>query len=136
MLGSADMIRYIQRDEEGTHLELFKNMYHTLQAENPDVFDTLFYRQARQLLKAAAELEIAWGKHIIQGGILGLTDAIMEGFVKDRANVCAAMLGMEPIFSDGRPVPWFKDATRINGKKQNFFEGKVTDYSVGGALEW
>ncbi|PLC44498.1 ribonucleotide-diphosphate reductase subunit beta [Ralstonia pickettii] len=137
MLGSADMIAYIQRDEEGTHLELFKHMLQTLQVENPEIFDAGFYEDARELLRGAVELETTWGKHLIGGGILGLTDPIMEGFVQWRANECCAQLGFEPLYPGVKnPVPWFQDISRVNGRKKNFFESKVTDYSVGGALEW
>lgn len=136
MLGSADMIRYIQRDEEGTHLELFINILHTLQIENPEVFTPDFWRDAEALIRGAVDLEMTWGRHIIQGGYPGMTNEIMDGHVKWRGNVCAERIGLPKLYHDAKEISWWHDATKINGKKQNFFEGKVTDYSVGGALEW
>lgn len=137
MLGSADMIRFIQRDEEGTHLELFVKMFQTLQQERPELFDAEFWAEARVLFGEAAELESNWGKHIIRGGVLGITDAIIDEYIRYLTNERAAMIGIAPIYPGAKnPVAWVKGFSAINGTESNFFEGKVSSYSVGGALKW
>lgn len=136
MIGSADQIRYINRDEGGTHLELFTNMHHTFRQENPDIYDAQFYADAEKMFREAVELEIAWGKHIIQGGILGLTDEVIEGYIKYLANKRAALIGLKPLYPGVKnPVPWVEKFSQVNGVRANQFERKVTDYAVG-SLQW
>lgn len=136
MTASADMIKYINRDEGGTHLDLFTHMHHTFHQENPDLYDRQFAEDARQMFVDAAELEISWGKYIIQGGILGLTDEIVEGFVKYLTNKRSSALGLgEPFAGAKNPVPWFDQFSEPNKGRSSFFEAKPTDYDSSG-LEW
>lgn len=135
MLKSADNVKYIQRDEL-THLELFVSMYHTLQIENPEIFTPAFYEKARQIVMGAVELETSWGKHIISGGVLGVTDAIVENYIKHLANIRVAKLGWPEIYPGIKnPIPWVDKVSAVDGVETNFFEGKITDYQTGG-LEW
>jgi len=136
MLASADMIKYINRDEGETHLDLFTNIHHTFEQENPELYDDQFRLDALKLITDAAELEIHWGKYIIQGGYDGMTDGLMEGFIKGRANICADRLGLsEPYPNTPIAVPWFDEFSKPNGTRANFFESRPTDYSVEG-LAW
>lgn len=136
MTASSDMIKYINRDEGETHLDLFTSMHHAFKAENPDLYDIQFYADAEQLIREAVELEIAWGQYIIQGGFLGLTDAVVEDFVKDLANQRALALGMAPLYPGVVcPTPWFDTFSKPNAGRSNFFERKPTDYAVDG-LAW
>lgn len=139
MLGSTDMIRYIQRDEERSHLELFIHMLQTMQQEHPEVFDVEFWAAAERLFRAAVELEISWGKHIISGGVLGVTPAIIEDYIKSLANKRAASIGMPaPYPGVVDPLPWVAKFSDPNGVESNYFETKVTSYdnSGAGALDW
>jgi ribonucleoside-diphosphate reductase beta chain len=136
MLASADMIKYINRDEGETHLDLFVNMHHTFKQENPELYDEKFREDAIELIKQATEMEINWGKYIIQGGFLGLTDGVVEHFVKGLANKRAAVLGLGLLYPGvENAVPWFEDFSKPNGTRANFFESRVTDYAVSG-LAW
>ncbi|CAB4121743.1 NrdF Ribonucleotide reductase, beta subunit [uncultured Caudovirales phage] len=136
MLGSADMIRFIQRDEV-VHLNLFVNMFKTLQQENPEVFDEQFYADAQKLFSEAVNLETMWGKYLISGGVLGLTDAIIDDYIRHLANQRLAMIGMMPLYPGVKnPVAWVEQFSNINGEESNFFESKVKAYAVGGTLEW
>jgi ribonucleoside-diphosphate reductase beta chain len=136
MLSSADQIKYIQRDEL-THLEFFVHMYRTLQVEHPEVFTEEFFKKAKALIRQAVELEISWGKYIIEGGVLGVTDAIIDQRIKFLANERVAMLGWEPLYPGVKnPTPWVEKISAINGVESNFFESRPTDYQAGGGLEW
>lgn len=136
MLKSADQIKYIQRDEL-SHLELFIHMYHTLQFERPEIFTPAFYAKARRLVMDAVELETSWGKYIIEGGVLGVTDAIITSYIQYLANERVARLGWEPLYPGVKnPVSWVNKFSAVNGVETNFFEGKPTDYQAGGGLEW
>ena len=135
MLGSDNMIKFIQKDEV-CHLHFFAAIFKALKQERPELFDDQFYKDATELFKTAAELETKWGQYIIKGGVLGLTDQIVADYIKVRANTCAGLIGMEPIYPGVKhPCEWVEDFAKINGRETNFFEDKVSSYQVG-ALEW
>lgn len=137
MTGSADMIRYIQRDEQGTHLELFTRMFETMRVENPEVFDAEFWEDAKKILRSAVELEASWGRYIIEGGVLGVTDAIVDAYMQHLGNKRAALIGLGELYPGVKnPVEWVDKFSAIKGVETNFFEGKVTSYAVGGTLAW
>jgi len=75
MLGSSQMIRFIQRDEI-THLLLFQNMITSTRQEKPELFTEQLEQKVRQMVRDAVEIESQWGAYITQGQILGFTDAI------------------------------------------------------------
>lgn len=137
MAGSADMIKYIQRDEGGTHLELFAGIHRTHKAENPGLYDAKFYDDAEKMFRDAVALEVHWGQYIVDGGLSGLTPQVVEGFVKTLANKRWALIKPGEQLYPGviDPAPWFDDFSRPNGSKSNFFEAKPTDYAVAG-LDW
>ena len=130
MLSSAQMIRFIQRDEV-THLALFKNLINTLRKERADLFTQELKAEVVEMFKQAVELEISWGKYITQGQILGLTDAIVEQYIKYLADDRLASVGFEPIYNETNPIKWVDDFSKFNDQKTNFFEGNVTNYSKG-----
>jgi len=130
MLGSAQMIRFIQRDEV-THLVLFQNLINTLKKERPDLFTAELKAEVIEMFKEAVELEVNWGKYITQGQILGLTDDIVEQYIKYLADDRLASVGFEKIYNVENPIKWVDDFAKFNDQKTNFFEGTVTNYSKG-----
>ncbi len=136
MLGSAKMVKLIDRDEGGTHLQLFVQMYKTLQLENPEIFDADFKDDVVRLFKDAVKLETSWGKHIIRDGVLGLTEDIIDDYIRYLADVRLSMIGFLPIWGNKNPIPWIEKFSSVNGEDASFFEAKVSSYQVGGTLEW
>jgi len=130
MLGSAQMIRFIQRDEV-THLVLFQNMIRTVKRENPEFFTKEFNDEIYAMFREAVELESNWGKYITQGQILGLTDNIIEQYIQYLADQRLSAVGMETIYNVEHPIKWADDFSKFNDQKTNFFEGNVTNYSKG-----
>lgn len=130
MLGSAQMIRFIQRDEV-THLVLFQNLINTLKRERPDLFTEDLKAEVYSMFKQAVELETAWGQYITQGQILGLTDDIVAQFIQYLADERLTKVGFEPIYNVSHPIKWVDDFSKFNDQKTNFFEGNVTNYSKG-----
>ncbi len=130
MLGSAQMIRFIQRDEV-THLVLFQNLINTLKRERPDLFTEQLKEEVYAMFKEAVILESNWGKYITQGQILGLTDAIVEQYIQYLADDRLTAVGFEPIYNVSHPIKWVDDFAKFNEQKTNFFEGTVTNYSKG-----
>ena len=76
MLGSAQMIRFIQRDEV-TQLRLFQNMINSTKKESPEFFTKDLEEEVLEMFREAVKVEIAWGEYITQGQILGLTAEII-----------------------------------------------------------
>jgi ribonucleoside-diphosphate reductase beta chain len=130
MLGSAQMIRFIQRDEV-THLILFKNMIKTLKKERPDLFTPDLIKEVYEMFEKAVELETQWGKYITNGQILGLTDGIIEQYIRYLADDRLTSVGMEPLYNVSHPIKWVDDFAKFNDQKTNFFEGTVSNYSKG-----
>lgn len=130
MLGSAQMIRFIQRDEV-THLALFKNLINTLRKERADLFTEQLKAEVIEMFKEAVELEVEWGKYITQGQILGLTDDIIEQYIKYLADDRLESVGFAKLYNVTNPIKWVDDFAKFNDQKTNFFEGTVTNYSKG-----
>lgn len=130
MLGSAQMIRFIQRDEV-THLVLFQNLINSLRKERPDLFTEQLKSEVVEMFKEAVELEAAWGKYITQGQILGLTDAILEQYIQYLADDRLSSVGFAKLYNVSNPIKWVDDFSKFNDQKTNFFEGTVANYSKG-----
>lgn len=136
MGGCAQNVRYIQRDE-ASHLRIFNSMWHDLRAERPELFTPQVLKDCAEIMKQAALMECTWGKHIIQGGILGLTNDIVEGSVKYGCNQVQRAVGLEPSFPEVTkdPLAWTDAYLKEHGVETNFFEQKVLDYEDK-PLEW
>lgn len=130
MLGSAQMIRFIQRDEI-THLVLFQNIINTLKKERPDLFTKELNDEIYEMFRKAVELEVAWGKYITNSKILGLTNEILEQFIQYLADDRLKAVGMNKIYNVENPLKWVDDFSKFNEQKTNFFEGTVANYSKG-----
>ncbi|MCF6309834.1 MAG: ribonucleotide-diphosphate reductase subunit beta [Sulfurimonas sp.] len=130
MLGSAQMIRFIQRDEV-THLVLFQNLINTLRKERADLFTEQLKSEVLEMFKEAVDLEVQWGKYITQGQILGLTDEIIEQYIKYLADDRLTSVGFDKLYNVENPIKWVDDFSKFNDQKTNFFEGTVANYSKG-----
>lgn len=130
MLGSADMIRFIQRDEV-THLVLFQNMINSTKKERPDLFTKELLDDVYEMFHQAVKLESDWGKYITGGQILGLTNDIIEQYIKYLADERLKAVGLEKLYNVEHPIKWVDQFSKFNDQKANFFESKNTNYSLG-----
>ena len=130
MLGSAQMIRFIQRDEV-THLLLFQNMINVTKRERPELFTKKLLDEVYQMFRDAVELEAQWGRYITQGQILGLTDDIITQYIQFLADERLSAVGLQKIYNVTHPIKWVDNFSKFNDQKTNFFEGNVTNYSKG-----
>lgn len=130
MLGSAQMIRFIQRDEV-THLVLFQNMINTLRRELHHLFDKSLEDEIYGMFEAAVKLESDWGKYITGGQILGLTNDIIDQYIKYLADQRLKAVGLQRVYGVEHPIKWVDDFAKFNDQKTNFFEGTVSNYSKG-----
>ncbi|MCI6818608.1 MAG: ribonucleotide-diphosphate reductase subunit beta [Campylobacter sp.] len=130
MLGSAQMIRFIQRDEI-THLLLFQNMINSVKKERPELFTDELCEKIYDMFRKAGELEIEWGKYITQNQIMGLTDEIITEYIHYLVDNRLTSIGLKKLYDAKHPIKWVDDFSRFNDQKSNFFESKVTNYSKG-----
>lgn len=130
MLGSSQMIRFIQRDEV-THLLLFQNMINSVRKERPELFTKDLENKVRDMFRKAVELESNWGKYITQGQILGFTDGIIEQYIQYLADKRLEAVGYKPEYNVSHPIPWVDGYASFNDQRTNFFEGNVVNYSKG-----
>ena len=130
MLGSSQMIRFIQRDEV-THLLLFQNMINSVRKERPELFTAELEETVRGMFRKAVELESAWGSYITQGQILGFTDAIIKQYIQYLADKRLDAVGYKPEYNVKHPIPWVDGYASFNDQRTNFFEGNVVNYSKG-----
>lgn len=130
MLGSAQMIRFIQRDEV-THLTLYSNIIKEIKKEYPHLFNDRIIQNIREMYRQAYELERNWGWYVTEDQILGLNQQIIDQYVKYLTDKRLKAIGLEPIFGADNPIKWVDSFSTFNDQKTNFFEGNVTNYSKG-----
>ncbi len=130
MLGSAQMIRFIQRDEV-THLLLFQNLINSLKKEMPQLFTKDLIEEVIEMFREAVKVESAWGEYITQGQILGLTDEIIHEYICYLADDRLKRVGLPPLYNAKHPIKWVDAFSAINETKPNFFETQPANYSKG-----
>jgi len=130
MLGTAQMIRFIQRDEV-THLLLFQNMINSTRKERPELFTDELIEEVYEMFHSAVKLESEWGAYITQGQILGLTDDIITQYIQYLADKRLNAVGLKKLYNVEHPIKWVDNFSQFNNQKTNFFEGNVTNYSKG-----
>jgi len=130
MLGSSQMIRFIQRDEV-THLLLFQNMINSVRKERPELFTQEVEQNVREMFRKAVDLEASWGVYITQGQILGFTDGIIRQYIEYLADRRLEAVGYKLEYNVKHPIPWVDGYSSFNDQRTNFFEGNVVNYSKG-----
>jgi ribonucleoside-diphosphate reductase beta chain len=130
MLGSSQMIKFIQRDEV-THLLLFQNMINSTKKERPELFTKELEEEVRTMFRQAVDLEASWGDYITQGQILGFTKDIIRQYIEYLADRRLEAVGYEPEYGVKHPIPWVDGYSSFNDQRTNFFEGNVINYSKG-----
>lgn len=134
MLGSSQMIRFIQRDEV-THLVVFQNMIKTLKKERPDLFNKDLEEEVVEMFRRAVDIESAWGEYITQGQILGLTTEVIRQYIEYLADTRLSKVGMSKLYNVEHPIKWVEQYANFNQQKTNFFEAKVTNYAKGSLID-
>ena len=136
MIGTADEIKYINRDEL-THCVIFSNIIKEIRKERPQFFND---DEIYDMFRKATEQEIAWSNHIIGDNVLGITPQTIEQYTKFMANKRLKEIGLNPIYVGFNETP-YKNLEKIsdtNGEgnvKGNFFEANVSSYNQSTAVE-
>ncbi|MBJ6363905.1 ribonucleotide-diphosphate reductase subunit beta [Paenibacillus sp. GCM10012307] len=137
MLGTVSEIKYIQRDEL-THLALFQGIFREIRKENPELFTPVLIEELRQMMRTAVQHEIAWGQYITNNQIAGLTNEIIDQYIKFLSNERLKKLGLDILYPEvtEHPMKWVESFSNMNGMKTDFFEQKVTNYSKSSNMNW
>lgn len=134
MPGSAEMIQFINRDED-MHLRLFVHISNEIKKEQPELWTPEFQKQITQNITDAVEMELAWGVSCIGDGILGLTPDNLKQYLQFVGDVRLTSIGLPKVYNSTNPFPWIDEFTQGSMIEVNFFEGKVKEYQTG-TLEW
>ncbi len=134
MPGSAEMIQFINRDED-MHLRLFTHIVNTIRQEQPELWNEEFQSRLIQNVKDAVEMEFAWGAACVREGILGLTQEALREYLQFVGDMRLVALGLPKQWNSQNPFPWIDEYTQGNMIEVNFFEGTVREYQTG-TLEW
>lgn len=134
MVGTAEQFQYIMRDES-MHMNFGIDMINELIKENPHLWTPEYQAEVVEMVKKAVELEVAYGNDVIPDGILGMNKEGIQEYVQHIADRRVERLGLPQIYGSPNPYPWMSEAIDL-GKEKNFFETRVTEYQIGGTLEW
>lgn len=135
MPGSADIIRYINRDEL-THVVMFKEIITAINNEsNGLITEDLVY----PMFETAVKQEIEWTNHILGNEILGITSESTESYTKYIANQRLKSLGFKELYPgyDHNPYVHLEKIADTEGSgdvKANFFESTVTSYNQSSVI--
>jgi ribonucleoside-diphosphate reductase beta chain len=135
MTGVAEQFQYILRDES-MHLNFGIDMINQIKIENPHLWTPEFRTEVTQMILEGMTLEIEYARDTMPRGVLGMNAAMMEEYLKFIANRRLTQLGLPEQFAGvSNPFAWMSEMMDLR-KEKNFFETRVTDYQVGGALSW
>jgi ribonucleoside-diphosphate reductase beta chain len=134
MTGSAEQIQYIMRDES-QHLNFGINLINTIKAEQPEIWTPAFQQHLVDLVKRAVVLEYTFAQTVFPKGIFGMNSDGFKGYIEYVADRRLASVGLPLQYNHDNPFPWMSEAVDLS-KEKNFFETRVTEYKVGGTLDW
>ena len=137
MSGSAQEIRYINRDEN-THLWLFRSIILELKKEEPDMFTPDRIKVYEDMMREGVRQEIAWGQYVIGNDVQGLNEQMVSDYIRYLGNLRWSGLGFGFLYDDNRKEPenmkWVGQYSNANMVKTDFFEAKSTAYAKRTAL--
>ena len=137
MSGSAQEIRYINRDEN-THLWLFRNIILELKKESPELFTADKVKTYEAMMREGVEQETAWGKYVIGNNIQGLNEQMVADYIRYLGNLRWNSLGYGVLYDGYEREPesmrWVSQYSNANMVKTDFFEAKSTAYAKSTAI--
>ncbi len=134
LIGAAEQIQYIMRDES-QHLNFGINMANAIKEEQPELWTPEFQARIVDLIKRAVVLEYTFAHELFPRGIFGMNAEGFKQYIEYIADRRLETVGLPTQYNVTNPFPWMSEAIDIS-KEKNFFETRVTEYKVGGALEW
>jgi ribonucleoside-diphosphate reductase beta chain len=128
--GVGEQIQYTLRDES-LHIKFGTELIKRIREDNPKVWTKAFEKETLAHIEAAMELELAYAREVLPTGILGLNSDMFIDYVQYIADRRLINLGLDSPFGEAKnPFPWMSEIIDLE-KCKNFFETRVTEYSVG-----
>lgn len=134
LVGSAEQIQYIMRDES-QHLNFGINLINAIKDEQPELWTRDFQQHITDLIRTATTLEYTFAREVFPTGIFGMNAENFKQYIEHIADRRLERVGLPAQYGSANPFPWMSEAVDLS-KEKNFFETRVTEYQVGGALEW
>lgn len=135
MTGVAEQFQYILRDES-MHVNFGVDVINQIKNENPQLWTQEFQAKMTQMILEGLALEIEYARDTMPRGVLGMNAQMMEDYLKFITNRRLTQIGLSEQFAGvENPFPWMSEIMDLR-KEKNFFETRVTEYQVGGALSW
>lgn len=129
MSGSAQEIRYINRDEN-THLWLFRSIILELKKEEPDMFTPEKIKVYEDMMREGVKQEIAWGQYVIGNDVQGLNAQMVSDYIQYLGNLRWSGLGFGFLYEENQKEPenmkWVSQYSNANMVKTDFFEARST----------
>jgi ABC-type Fe3+/spermidine/putrescine transport system ATPase subunit len=131
----AEQFQYILRDES-MHVNFGIDVINQIKNENPHLWTEEFQAKMTQMVLEGLALEIEYARDTMPRGVLGMNAQMMEEYLKFITNRRLTQIGLSEQFPGvENPFPWMSEIMDLR-KEKNFFETRVTEYQVGGALSW
>jgi len=128
-------VQYILRDES-MHLNFGTDLINAIKVENPEVWTEDFQKNAVEMFREGVELETNYVRELLPNGLLGLTHDMLTEYIRHIADRRLEKIELPKQYGNTtNPFPWMSEIIDLR-KEKNFFETRVTEYQVGGQLEW
>jgi|TARA_Y100000593_G_scaffold57686_1_gene107287 ribonucleoside-diphosphate reductase beta chain len=132
--GIGEQIQYTLRDES-LHIKFGTELINRIREDNPKVWTKSFEKETLEHIEIAMELELAYARDVLPTGILGLNSDMFIDYVQFIADRRLGNLGLPSPFGEAQnPFPWMSEIIDLE-KCKNFFETRVTEYSVGTLID-
>jgi len=132
MKGMGTIVEWSIRDET-MHVQGNAKLFREFCEEHPRVVNDELKSKVYEMAKNAVKLEDRFIKLAYKSGTIeGLTEADVKAYIRHIADRRLLQLGMKPNFKvKDNPLPWL-DWVLNGASHDNFFEKRVTEYSVNG----
>lgn len=133
MKGIGKQYAYIMRDES-LHIEIIRTIFnHLKNVEWQEIWDEEFQRFVVDKIQEAVEIETRYASMCLPKGVMGLKAPMFTEYVRYLADRRLEFIGMQKIYNATNPFPWLSEVVDLS-VETNFFEGRVTEYQVGGLV--
>lgn len=134
MMGTSQMISYIQRDEN-QHCYFFAEVFKQLLIDYPELNTPENMDYVYRTIDRAVELETNWAHYTLKQ-VRGIDLNELSDYIKYIANKRLKLMGLDKAYDgvDVNCMPWIKPFSdeALNATKTDFFEAKSRNYGKVG----
>ena len=132
MKGMATIVEWSIRDET-IHVQGNAKLFREFCEEHPRIVNDELKSKIYQMAENAVKLEEKFIQLAFKGNeVQGLTRKEVRDYIRHIADRRLLQLGLKPLFNQKKnPLPWL-DWVLNGASHDNFFEKRVTEYSVAG----